>query len=96
MELRPDQIEALKRIDEQSKLEKALQFDRRTAMLDDLLQESDIKQNLFDEIYKRADEMKLKFNMSLDDCEEIDYLVSDIISTTLKAVTSLKNVLIIV
>lgn len=96
MELRPDQIEALKRIDEQSKLEKALQFDRRTAMLDDLLQESDIKQNLFDEIYKRADEMKLKFNMSLDDCEEIDYLVSDIISTTLKAVTSLKNVLIFV
>ena len=96
MELRPDQIETLKRIDEQSKLEKALQFDRRTAMLDDLLQESDIKQNLFDEIYKRADEMKLKFNMSLDDCEEIDYLVSDIISTTLKAVTSLKNVLIIV
>lgn len=96
MELRPDQIEALKRIDEQSKLEKALLFDRRTAMLDDLLQESDTKQNLFDEIYKRADEMKLKFNMSLDDCEEIDYLVSDIISTTLKAVTSLKNVLIII
>lgn len=96
LELRPDQIEALKRIEEQSKLEKALHFNKKTELLDDLLEENNLKDEIYNELYQMADKLKEKYNMSIEDRDIVDDLIHVTNSNTLKAVTSLKNILIVI
>lgn len=96
MELRPDQIEALKKIEEEAIISKALKFDKKTELLDDLLNDNNLKDKIYDEILKTAEHLKQKYHMTMDDSEILDNLIFETNAKTLRAISSLKSVLIFI